>query len=60
MIPPLMYGAVLSLEALRSSITKRRISLILGIPICLIMLHTSFSAGLIDGLIRKGKESSDR
>jgi hypothetical protein len=55
-----MYGAVLSLEALRSSITKRRISLILGIPICLIMLHTSFSAGLIDGLIRKGKESSDR
>ena len=60
MIPPLMYGVVLSIEALRSSINKRRISLLLGIPICLVMLHTSFSVGLIDGLIRKGKESSDR
>ena len=60
MIPTMMYGVVLFAEALRSSINNRRISLLLGIPICLIMLHTSFSIGLVDGLIRKGRESSDR
>ncbi len=60
MIPTMMYGVVLSAEALRTSIKNRRISLLLGIPICLIMLHTSFSIGLVDGLIRKGRESSDR
>ena len=60
MIPPLMYGVVLFLEALRCSINNRRISHLLGVPICLMMLHTSFSVGLLDGLIRKGRESSDR
>lgn len=60
MIPALMYCTVLIAEALRSSITNRRISLLVGIPLCLIMLHTSFSIGLLDGFIRKGKESSDR
>jgi hypothetical protein len=45
---------------LRSSISNRRISLLIGIPICLFMLHTSFSIGLLDGLLRKGKASSDR
>ncbi|MDA1130546.1 MAG: glycosyltransferase [archaeon] len=59
-IPAVLYGVVLLVEALRSSIRNRRISLLIGIPICLFMLHTSFSIGLIDGLIRKGKAASDR
>ena len=59
-IPVVLYGVVLMVEALRSSIRNRRISLLIGIPICLFMLHTSFSIGLLDGLIRKGKASSDR
>lgn len=33
---------------------------ILGIPLCLIILHTAFTLGLIDGLIRNGRPSSDR
>ncbi|MCS5533851.1 MAG: glycosyltransferase [Candidatus Poseidoniaceae archaeon] len=60
MIPAMMYGVVLIAEALRISIINRRFSLIIGIPMCLFMLHTSFSIGLLDGLIRKGKASSDR
>jgi hypothetical protein len=59
-IPVVLYGVVLMVEALRSSISNRRISLLIGIPICLFMLHTSFSIGLLDGLLRKGKASSDR
>jgi hypothetical protein len=59
-IPAVLYGVVLLLEALRSSICGRRLSHLVGIPICLFMLHTSFSIGLLDGLIRKGKASSDR
>jgi hypothetical protein len=59
-IPAVLYGVVLLVEALRSSIRNRRISQLIGIPICLLMLHTSFSIGLIDGLIRKGKAPSDR
>ena len=59
-IPAGLYGVVLLIEALRSSIRSRRLSLLIGIPICLFMLHTSFSIGLLDGLLRKGKASSDR
>tara|TARA_B100000459_G_scaffold146698_1_gene113676 strand:- start:3152 stop:4126 length:975 start_codon:yes stop_codon:yes gene_type:complete len=33
---------------------------IFGIPICLIILHTAFTMGLFDGLIRSGRPPTDR
>jgi GT2 family glycosyltransferase len=44
------------LEALR----QRRASSMVGVPLCLLMLHASFSLGLVDGLFRKGRFPSDR
>ena len=35
-------------------------SLSYGVPLMLLLLHTSFSIGLLDGLIRKGKPPQDR
>jgi len=57
---PACYGAILLLEGLRSALKSRRISSVFGVPICLVMLHSSFSVGLIDGLIRMGRASQDR
>ena len=31
-----------------------------GVPLCLLMLHTSFTLGLVDGLLRRGRLPSDR
>lgn len=57
---PSCYLAVLVFEGVRSSIRFKRISALFGVPLCLLMLHTSFSLGLVDGLFRKGRASSDR
>ena len=59
-ILPSCYGTVLLLEGLRSARKARRISLIFGVPFCLVLLHSSFSVGLVDGLFRKGRASQDR
>ncbi len=52
------YGAVLLLSGLLSA--KNGPSHILGVPFCLLILHTGFTIGLFDGLIRKGRASRDR
>ena len=39
---------------------KDSVSSVLGIPICLIILHTAFTIGLFDGLLRTGRAPSDR
>lgn len=39
---------------------KGSLSAILGIPICLVILHTAFTIGLFDGLIRSGRVPNDR
>jgi len=52
------YGAVLLLSGLLFS--KRGPSHILGVPFCLLILHTGFTIGLFDGLLRKGRASRDR
>ena len=52
------YGAVLLLSGLFSA--KKGPSHILGVPFCLLILHTGFTLGLFDGLIRKGRASRDR
>jgi len=59
-IPPAAYGVVLGLHGLIEAITRKQISLVLGIPIMLVLLHITFSVGLLDGLLRKGKAPRDR
>lgn len=54
------YATVLAIEGVRKAFTSRRISSLFGVPLCLFMLHTSFSIGLIDGMLRRGRAPSDR
>ena len=59
-VPLVAYLLVLSVEGVRMSFRFGRFSLLLGFPICMIVLHASFSLGLVDGLVRKGGAASDR
>ena len=57
---PACYGLALLLAGVHQAVVQPRFSTLLGVPLCLLMLHTSFSLGLVDGLVRKGRPSSDR
>ena len=57
---PAAYGCALVLSGIGEVFRKPGFSSVLGVPLCLLMLHASFSLGLIDGLVRKGRPSSDR
>ena len=59
-LPPMAYACVLAIEAVRMSLRFGRFSMILGVPMCLFMLHVRFSVGLLDGLLRRGKAPSAR
>lgn len=59
-VPPVLYGGALFLAGAREALRQKRPSSFIGVPLCLLMLHTSFSLGLIDGLVRKGRLSNDR
>ena len=60
LIPPLTYAVVISLHGLFESVTRQQPTLLLGMPLMLFLLHTTFSIGLLDGLIRKGRAPKDR
>tara|TARA_B100000212_G_scaffold233915_1_gene177874 strand:+ start:21033 stop:22025 length:993 start_codon:yes stop_codon:yes gene_type:complete len=55
---PLAYFTTIILVGLVNS--KSKFSSIVGIPICLAILHTAFTIGLIDGLARSGRPPTDR
>ena len=57
---PAAYGGVLAVSATVHCLRQRELSGLFGVPLCLFMLHVSFTLGLVDGLLRKGKPSSDR
>ena len=62
-LPEWWYAPVVYLLALVISgvvYSKSRLSSVIGIPICLVMLHTAFTIGMFDGLIRSGKAPTDR
>lgn len=54
------YGAVLGLAGLNRAARGDGWSALFGVPLCLLMLHTSFTLGLGDGLVRRGRIPSDR
>jgi hypothetical protein len=60
LIPPLTYAVVLALHGLFESVTRQQPTLLLGMPMMLFLLHVTFSVGLLDGLIRKGRAPKDR
>ena len=59
-LPSLLYAGALTLGGLHQGLTQRSVSALFGVPLCLLMLHTSFSLGLVDGLVRKGRLPKDR
>ena len=62
-LPEWWYAPVAYLLALVISgvlYSRSSLSSIIGIPICLVMLHTAFTIGMFDGLIRSGKAPNDR
>lgn len=54
------YGAVLGLAGIHRTVRGDGWSALFGVPLCLLMLHTSFTLGLGDGLVRRGRMPSDR
>ncbi len=59
-VPAGLYAAVLSIEGIRTTIVKQNLSMIVGIPLVIIILHTSFSLGLIYGMFGKSRSFNDR
>jgi len=59
-VPIGAYGGALTLEAARMVLRFKRPSLLFGVPLCIFILHTSFSIGLVDGLVRRGRAATDR
>ncbi|DAC54491.1 MAG TPA: glycosyltransferase [Candidatus Poseidoniaceae archaeon] len=59
-VPAGLYAVVLGIEGIRTTIVKRNLSMIVGTPLAIIILHTSFSIGLIYGLFGKSRSFNDR
>ena len=57
---PAAYGVTLLMMGTIYRQKDAGISSILGIPLCLIILHTAFTIGLFDGLLRSGRAPRDR
>ena len=58
--PIVAYILVLTLHGFLEAISRNQVTLIVGLPLMIILLHISFSFGLLDGLLRKGSASRDR
>ena len=59
-IPGMLYLIVLGLEGLRFAIQNRDPTMVIGVPISIILLHTSFSIGLLYGIFGKTRSFNDR
>mgnify|MGYP003328694530 FL=1 len=57
---PAAYGVTLLMMGTIYRPRGAGISSVLGIPLCLVILHTAFTIGLFDGLIRTGRAPRDR
>ncbi len=55
-IPVVAYGIALVLAGTSEVVRSKEISLIIGVPLMLMILHTTFSIGLIDGARRGPKK----
>ncbi len=60
LLPIIVYIVVLFLIGIDEARRWKKPSLIIGVPILLILLHTSFSTGLLFGIFKSGKAPKDR
>lgn len=58
LFPVIAYASVLIISGIMAS--RKGIQHLLGVPLCLLILHTGFTIGLIDGSIREGRAPRDR
>ena len=54
------YGVALGFAGVHRAMRGDGWSALVGVPLCLLMLHTSFTLGMGDGLVRRGRMPSDR
>ena len=54
------YGVALGFAGVDRTMRGDGWSALFGVPLCLMMLHTSFTLGMGDGLVRRGRLPSDR
>ena len=59
-IPVGAYALVLLMAGLFSSLSRGRLSHAFGVPVCLVMLHTGFTAGLLRSLVAGPPRKRDR
>lgn len=59
-LPGMLYLIVLGLEGFRFAIQKRDATMAVGVPISIILLHASFSIGLLYGIFGKTRSFNDR
>jgi succinoglycan biosynthesis protein ExoA len=59
-LPSALYGVVLGCLGILHGSAQRSAMSVVGVPLCMVMLHTSFSLGLVDGLVRRGRLPRDR
>ena len=59
-IPVGAYALVLLMAGLFSSLSRGRLSHAFGVPVCLVMLHTGFTVGLLRSLVAGPPRKRDR
>ncbi len=59
-IPPALYLFVISLAGIIETIRWKNPSMLLGVPLLLFSLHTTFSIGFLHGFLIKGDAPKDR
>ena len=57
---PLIYALTTGLEAIRQSFKNKNFHLIIGFPLCLLILHVTFSLGLLIGIFGRKRSYNDR
>jgi len=60
LIPPMLYAAVLFAVGLGEARRWKDQSMVYGVPVMLVILHTAFSVGLLLGIFRPGRPPKDR
>ena len=59
-VPPALYLFVILFAGVFETFKSKNPLMLIGVPILLLMLHTTFSLGLLHGLFVKGKAPKDR
>ena len=59
-VPGAFYALVLGLEGVKSCVISQKLSHVYGVPLAILILHTSFSLGIFYGIFGKPQSFNDR